>query len=97
MSVTKNIRKAKAKIKAFCTMLVIFKESDSFDWCYGCLLHSMVSKTWRVSRCFKGYCNSPAYVRVCVCMSKRSPLCVSPFVHLPVTVVGEFVVAGKGD
>ncbi len=39
------LKKAKMEIKASCGMLMIFKECDSFDWCYGCLLHSMVSKT----------------------------------------------------
>lgn len=39
----------------------------------------MVSKTWRVSRSFKGYCNSPAYVAcvclcVCVCRSNSPPI-----------------------
>lgn len=63
----KKAKKKKKEIKASCGMLMIFKECDSFDWCYGCLLHSMVSKTSRVSRSFKGYCNSPAYV-ACVCL-----------------------------
>lgn len=66
-------------MKASCGMLMIFKEFNSFDWCCSCLLHSMMSKTWRVSRSFKGYCNSPAYVvckRVCVCVSVSVCVCV---------------------
>lgn len=35
--------KPKQEIKAACGTLLIFKERDSFDWCYSRLLHSMVS------------------------------------------------------
>lgn len=80
----KTLKKAKEKIKAPCGKLPIFKERNSFDWCYDCLLHSMVSKTWWVPRSFKGYCNSPAYVAcVCVCVWRSNSLSTVCFCEHP--------------
>lgn len=60
------------------------------------LVLQLMSKTWWRSGIFKGFCNSYACV-----FSESAFLCkYSPgyfSVPLPVTVVAEFVVAGKGD